>query len=243
MEYKIFKTKEEIAICAADFFCDALAKNPKTVLGLATGSSPIHTYKELARRVTDDGLDFSGVSTFNLDEYCGLDGSHHQSYRYFMEENLFKKVGILPENVHFLDGKAKNFDVECTRFENELRSIGPVDLQLLGIGRNGHIGFNEPAEKLHSACFRVELAPETIKANQRFFAPGEEVPRSALTMGMGTILSAKKIVLIATGESKAQAIAHMLKGEISGQCPASFLRTHRDAIALLDEAAARNLMQ
>ncbi|MDR1408961.1 MAG: glucosamine-6-phosphate deaminase [Oscillospiraceae bacterium] len=241
MNVHILKTQEEIAAVAADFFCEVLKKKPNAVLGLATGGTPIPTYEELARRAAAGKVDFSATQTFNLDEYCGLSPKNDQSYRYFMQEQLFNKVGIRPDHVYFFDGLAQDTLAECARYEAELAAFGGVDLQLLGIGRNGHIGFNEPAEKMHAHCFRVELTQDTIQANRRFFAQEDEMPRCALTMGMGTILTAKKILLIATGEDKATAVYGMLRGEISGQCPASFLRTHGNVIALLDESAARLL--
>ncbi|MDR3345080.1 MAG: glucosamine-6-phosphate deaminase [Oscillospiraceae bacterium] len=241
MDVRSFKSAEEIAVAAADIFCDVLQKKPNAVLGLATGSSPIPGYTELARRAAAGLVDFSAARTFNLDEYCGLSLKNNRSYRYFMQHELFDKVGIRNENVHFLDGLAEDFDAECARYEAELAAFGGADLQLLGIGRNGHIGFNEPAKKMHAGCFRVDLTDDTIQANQRFFDCKGDVPRCALTMGIGTILTAKKILLIAAGEDKAAAVYGMLRGEISGQCPASFLRTHGNVLILLDESAARLL--
>jgi len=238
MNVKVFKTQAEIAAAAADFFCEVLLKKPNAVLGLSTGSTPMLTYEALAGRSAAGLADFSAVHTFNLDEYWGIAPEDEQSYRYFMQKRLFDKVNIRPENIHFPDGLAEDAQAECARYEAELAALGPVDLQLLGIGRNGHIGFNEPAEKMRAKCFCAELAEATIKANRRFFAREEDVPRRALTMGLGTILSAKKILMIATGENKAGAVYSMLRGEISGKCPASFLRTHGDAAVLLDEYAA-----
>ncbi|MDR1805792.1 MAG: glucosamine-6-phosphate deaminase [Clostridium sp.] len=236
MDVRILPDAQAIANEAADIFCALLRQKPNAVLGLATGSSPIPTYEELARRSAAGVVDFGEASSFNLDEYCGLAPDNDQSYRYFMRTQLFDRVGL--SRVHFLNGLATDTEKECERYEEELKAAGGVDLQLLGIGRNGHIGFNEPAGKMRESCFCVELTEDTIKANRRFFAREEDVPRRALTMGIGTILSAKKILLIATGADKADAVEGMLRGEIGGQCPASFLRTHPDVTILLDPAAA-----
>ena len=218
-------------------------QNP--VLGLATGSTPIPLYKELIRRCKKGkGLDFSTSITFNLDEYVGLDGTHDQSYRYFMNHELFDHVNVNKKNTHVPAGKVKGISAiqkVCDEYESMIDDVGGVDLQVLGIGGNGHIGFNEPGSSLGSLTRIKTLTKGTRKANSRFFKSMREVPKYAVTMGIGTILKVRKVVLLATGESKAQAVVDSLEGPVSSMCPASALQLHRFATYVIDQAAASRL--
>ncbi|NMA43381.1 MAG: glucosamine-6-phosphate deaminase [Oligosphaeraceae bacterium] len=211
------------------------------VLGLPTGSTPIKLYGEIAKGYKRQEIDFSDVHSFNLDEYLGLPPEHKQSYRYFMNENLFKHINIKLDNTHFLDGLCDDIEGECMAFEALIEDLGGIKLQILGIGRDGHIGFNEPGTPLNSRTGYVTLAPETIEDNKRFFKTADEVPRWALSMGVGTILEAREILLLATGSSKADAIAGMIEGPICSMNTASALQMHNDVTVILDEAAAGKL--
>lgn len=215
---------------ALDLLRDKLAAGAKT-LGLATGSSP----EEFYRLIRESDLDFSDITSLNLDEYVGLDGSNDQSYRYFMNQQLFNakpfKVNYLP------DGLAEDKEAEVKRYD-QLLAENPIDFQILGIGRNGHIGFNEPGTPFDSTTHLVDLAEDTIKANARFFASEEEVPKQALSMGIKSIMASKTIVLFAYGESKAQAIRGLVKGPVTEDLPASVLQNHNDVVLILDQAAA-----
>ncbi len=221
--------EEMSALCAGILGAQVLIK-PDCVLGLATGSSPIGAYERLVRQGEEGLLDFSRVRTVNLDEYCGLSGEDPQSYRYFMEEQLFSKINIKKENTHLPDGCAADMEAECAHYERLVSSLG-VDLQLLGIGHNGHIGFNEPAGDFPSKVHRVALAESTIKANSRLFARVEDVPTQAVTMGIGTIMKAKKILLIA-GPDKEAILHEALEGPITPQVPASVLQLHPDVTVI-----------
>lgn len=209
---------------------EVVRAKPDCVLGLATGSTPIGIYERLAAM----NLDFSRVKTFNLDEYVGLPASHPQSYRYFMEEHLFKHINIKPENVNFLNGMAADVDAECARYE-ALIAANPIDIQLLGIGSNGHIAFNEPGSALESRTRKIALTERTIKDNSRFFGPDEVQPTSALTMGVQTILAAKSIVLVAKGAGKTEAVKKALYSAQSPSCPASYLLSHPRTVFLVDK--------
>ncbi len=209
-----------------------------TVLGLATGSTPLGMYKELVRMYQEGEVDFSAVKTFNLDEYYLLPPDDLQSYHYFMQENFFKHINIRAENIHLPDGMAADIEEECMQYEKAIEASGGIDLQVLGIGENGHIGFNEPAESLNVYTGLVNLTEETIKANSRFFSSMEEVPQKALTVGMGTILKARRIILLASGEKKAKAIRDTVCGQVTTQVPSSFLQLHPDVTLILDQAAA-----
>jgi glucosamine-6-phosphate deaminase len=213
------------------------------VIGLATGSTPERTYAELARLHKDEGLNFTKVTTFNLDEYWGLDGDHDQSYRYFMNDRLFNRIDIRPWNANVLNGKAAYPQLECAAFEDKILSVGGIDLWLLGIGGNGHIAFNEPGSSVDSRTRLVNLSPETIAANSdgRFFSDASEVPRCALTAGIGTIREARKIVLLATGSGKAAAVAAAVDGPFAAECPASLLQDHPDCTYIIDGEAAAQL--
>ena len=241
MKVIIKKNYEELSKEAAETIKEAIQKKPNLVLGLATGSTPIGTYQELARMYREKGLDFSKVVIFNLDEYLGLPADHPQSYHYFMYENLLNHVNINPENFNIPDGMTKNIEKFCQEYEEKIQKTGGIDLQLLGIGSDGHIGFNEPGTLLDSRTQLVKLAESTIKDNSRFFEKEEDVPRFAITMGVQTIFEAKKILLLASGENKAEAVAKALEGPITSQITASILQKHPDVIVILDEAAALKL--
>ncbi len=237
MDIRIFKSAEEIGVACAEIFTDAVKANPNCVLGLATGATPIPTYKNIISTFEKGGISFKGVKTYNLDEYCDLPKNDKNSYYTFMHEQLFNSLDILEENVHFLDGNAKDQDAECKRYDDEINAAGGIDIQLLGIGNNAHIGFNEPADEFTNGSFKVKLTDSTIEANKIYFDENA-MPRYALTMGVKQIMAAKKIILIATGPKKAEAIKNMVEGPVTAQVPASILQQHDDVIIFLDEAAA-----
>ena len=237
MNILVFDTPEALASRCADFFSDLLRTASAPVLGLATGASPLPTYRELISRYRAGLLSFRNAVTFNLDEYCELPRNDKNSYYSFMHENLFDHVDIREENVHILNGNADDFTEEASRFETQIREAGGIDLQLLGIGTNGHIGFNEPDNKFTKSTFVVELAQSTVRSNSVYFTGGA-MPRHAITMGIGTIMAAKKIVLIATGSSKKAAIRKTVQGDVTPACPASILQFHPDVTLLLDKEAA-----
>lgn len=243
MQVVILKDAAAVAEYGANVFKQQLKKKPTSVLGLATGSSPIELYKNLIAANKAGDISFGQASSFNLDEYLGLEGTHPQSYRYFMNEQLFQHLDIDLARTHVPDGMAKNPEAACAEFEARMKDAGGVDLQLLGIGRNGHIGFNEPSSSLASRTRVKTLTKETIDDNARFFKEGEFQPNLSITMGIGTIMEAKQIVLIATGASKAQAIKDTVEGPLSAACPASILQMHPKAIVVIDEAAAASLIQ
>ncbi len=224
---------------AARIIAAQVQLKPQSVLGLATGSTPVGTYKELVRFHRDEELDFSNVLSFNLDEYFGLSPEHAQSYRYFMRQNLFDHINIPLENTHVPDGLTQDVARTCAEYDGMVASLGGTDIQLLGIGDNGHIAFNEPHTFFFAQTHLVDLNEETIKANARFFESEAEVPRQAITMGMRSIFSAKLILLLASGPNKASAIARMIKGPIDPQLPASILQLHPNvAVIAVKEALA-----
>lgn len=237
MEVKIFNNAEEIASAASEMFIKIINEKSNAVLGLATGASPVPTYKKLIEAYNEKRVSFKDVKTFNLDEYCDLPKNDKNSYYYFMHDNLFDKVDVKEENVNFLDGNAKDWEKESKRYAEAIKNAGGIDIQLLGIGTNGHIGFNEPADAFTDEAFKVTLTQSTIDSNQKYFGD-VPMPRYALTMGIGSIMRAKTILLIATGESKAQAVKGMIKGEVTPKLPASVLNEHKNAIIMLDKAAA-----
>ena len=243
MEIVICKTKEEASKLAADMITAAVKKNPKTVLGLATGSTPVPMYTEMAKAVKAKKVSYKDVKTWNLDEYVGLPGTHDQSYRYFMNKNLFEKIDIKISNTHVLNGMAKDPVKECANYEAQIKRAGGIDIQVLGIGSDGHIAFNEPGTSLKSRTGVVYLTPSTIKDNARLFFKGkeDEVPTRALSMGVGTICEAKKIILLAFGKNKADAVKGMVEGGISQFCTASALQEHNDAWIFCDEESASKL--
>jgi len=226
---------------AATKVAKVLNAKPNAVLGLATGSSPLGLYKELIRMHKEEGLDFSQVSTFNLDEYVGLPSSHPQSYHYFMNENLFKHINIAPQNVHIPSGTTDNYVAFCKWYEQRIVDRGGIDLQVLGIGSDGHIAFNEPSSSLGSRTRIKTLARQTIEDNARFFDKPEDVPIYAITMGVGTVLEAREILLVANGEGKAQAVQAAIEGPITSMWTASALQLHRDVTFFLDRPAASKL--
>jgi len=241
MRVIIVRDYDEMSREAARIIAKQVRTKPNSVLGLATGGTPVGTYKELVRMHKEEGLDFSKVTTFNLDEYYGLGPDHPQSYHSYMFENLFNHVNVDPKKVHIPNGLAKDVKAFCQEYEEKIKKAGGIDLQLLGIGRDGHIAFNEPGSSLASRTGIVALAEETIKDNARFFEREKDVPRYALSMGCGTILEAKKLLLLVNGAGKADAVAAFIEGPITSQITASILQMHPDATVILDEAAASKL--
>jgi glucosamine-6-phosphate deaminase len=233
---KVIQCKDYDAVSqqAANEVEALLRQRPDAVLGLATGSTPIGLYEALVERHRQNGLDFSRVTTFNLDEYYPISPQNDQSYHFFMWKHLFGSVNIDPQRVHIPKGDAEDPDAACLAYEEALAAAGGIDLQILGIGNNGHIAFNEPAEYLRAATHRAQLTEDTIEANARFFDRPEDVPREAISMGMGSILKARRILLLACGEKKRRAVEEMLSGKITTQLPASFLNLHPDAILITD---------
>lgn len=241
MRVIIEKDPESASKRAAEFVAQLVKSKPNAVLGLATGSTPLQIYADLIIRHETGELDFSQITTFNLDEYVGLSPNDPNSYRYFMEENLFSKINVAPENTNVPDGRALDFDTYCGQYEKQIADHGGIDLQLLGIGRDGHIAFNEPGSSLGSRTRLKTLTGETIRDNSRFFGSEEKVPRLAITMGVGTILETRKCLLVAFGENKAEAIAQAVEGPVTAQVTASALQLHPDVTVVVDEKAAVNL--
>lgn len=228
---------------AAAILAGVVSTKPDAILGLATGSSPVGAYSQLVRMYKEGLLDFSKVRTYNLDEYYPLEPANDQSYHYFMNDNLFNHVNIDPSNVHVPDGNAADIEQAAAQYEAMLNEIGGVDIQLLGIGVNGHIGFNEPGDTFISPTHVVKLTQSTIQANSRFFDRIEDVPTQAISMGIGSIMKAKRILLIANGENKADAIQKTLEGPITPSVPASILQLHQDVTFIVDTAAASGLKE
>jgi len=222
----------------AEIFAEAIRKKPDLVLGLATGGTPVQLYKELIRMNKEGVLSFKRVKSFNLDEYLNLAGEHPQSYRYFMNKNLFDHIDIEKSNTRVPDGISENPETSCKQYEASIKKANGIDLQLLGIGSNGHIAFNEPGSSLTSRTRVVDLKENTINDNARFFNNKSEVPKKAVTMGIGTILEAKKIVLIATGANKKDAVSKSLNGKPDPNIPASFLQNHPDCTFIIDKEAS-----
>ncbi len=237
------ETYEAMSLRAAHIIAAEIHHNPACVLGLATGSSPVGTYKNLVTWVKNGELSFKDVQTVNLDEYKGLAPDHDQSYRYFMDTNLFNHVDIDPANTRVPNGLAEDLAAECAAYDEMIASLGYADLQLLGVGNNGHIGFNEPDDHFIKETRVVDLAPSTIEANARFFASADDVPKQALSMGIGCIMAARRILLIASGESKAQAIYDAFCGPITPKCPASILQLHKDVVVVADRAALSKMLE
>lgn len=240
LHVRILKAKDpaEAGKLAADQFEALIATKPACLLGLATGSTPIPLYRELIAREKAGRIDFSRVRSANLDEYKGLPGTHEQSYRYFMQTNLFDHISIKPENTIVPDGLATDVEAMCRAYEEKIENWGGVDLQLLGIGHDGHIGFNEPADHFPTTTHEVQLEQITRQANKRFFASIDEVPTAAYTMGIGTVMAARKVLLIATGADKADILYKSFRGPVTPQVPASILQLHPDVTVICDEAAA-----
>ena len=237
MKLILCKNYEEMSEKAALEIADLIKKNPKSTLGLATGSTPVGTYKRLIEMHENNGLDFSDVKTFNLDEYYPISPENDQSYDYFMRKNLFDHINVKKENTNIPCGAAVDPAKECERYEELVRTSAPVDIQILGIGVNGHIGFNEPGEYLHASTHITDLTESTISANARFFESEDDVPKKAITMGIGTILRAKKIILLANGKAKHNAISALLDEKITSDIPATLLKVHGNVILICDEEA------
>lgn len=239
MGITVIKTKnyDELSRKAANIIAAQMIMKPDCVLGLATGSSPIGTYRCLVDMYQKGDIDFSGITTVNLDEYKGLPKENDQSYYYFMNDNLFSKVNVNKERNFLPDGTEPDSDKACASYNEILKSVGGVDLQLLGLGHNGHIGFNEPGDAFDKETHCVDLTERTIQANKRFFASEADVPRQAYTMGIGTIMRAKKILVVVSGEDKAEALSAALFGPVTPNVPASILQFHNDVTVVADEAA------
>ena len=231
------KDYEDMSRKAGDIIAAQVIIKPDCVLGLATGSTPIGAYKRLVEGYEAGDLDFSQVKTYNLDEYRGLPGDHDQSYRYFMNTNLFDHVNIDKANTHVPDGLAEDYEAACAAYDEAVAAAGNQDLQLLGIGNNGHIGFNEPGDAFIRGTHCVDLTESTIQANSRLFDSIDDVPRQAFTMGIGTIMAARTILVMANGEVKAQAVHDMIYGPITPACQASILQLHPNVVLVADEAA------
>ena len=238
MKVVILKDAIEVAKYGANIFVKQINKKPNSVLGLATGSTPVAMYDELIASYQRKEVTFTDVVSFNLDEYLGLASDHLQSYRHFMNDKLFNHVDIDKANTAVPPGNAKNPIEACQQYEDDIVASGGIDIQLLGIGRNGHIGFNEPSSSLGSRTRVKTLTQETIDDNARFFGEDEYQPHLSITMGIGTILESKQVVLLATGENKAQAIVDTVQGYITAECPASALQFHPNTVIIVDEAAA-----
>jgi glucosamine-6-phosphate deaminase len=243
MRVKINPDKETASRIAAQIVAKQVRRRPNCVLGLATGSSPLLMYQELIRMHHEEGLDFSAVTTFNLDEYVGLHPGHEQSYHHFMHENLFNKINIPNSQINIPDGRALDFDVYCAAYERQIAECGGIDLQILGIGSDGHVAFNEPGSSLGSRTRIKTLASETVRDNARYFGDAAKVPRLAITMGVGTILESRQCLLLAFGKQKSQAIHDAIEGPITAQVTASALQLHRDVICVLDADAATLLQR
>jgi len=241
MEVIISNNYEQMSKAAGEVVAKVLNAKPDAVLGLATGSTPLGLYQELARLHKEQSLDFSQVCTFNLDEYVGLPAKHPQSYHYFMHENFFKHINIPPQNIHIPSGTTDNYRAFCEWYEQRIRQVGGIDVQVLGIGSDGHIGFNEPTSSLGSRTRLKTLAKPTIDDNARFFERREDVPIYAITMGVGTILEARKIIMLAGGKNKADAIAAAVEGPVTSMITASALQHHPDVTVFLDRDAAGKL--
>lgn len=238
MKLIVKKDYESLSKEAANIVKNEMEKKRNIVLGLATGSTPIGMYKELIRMHKEEGLDFSHVVSFNLDEYIGLDYDNPNSYHYYMKENLFDHVNISSDNVYIPDGKSDDLEESCRMYDKLIEEKGGIDLQILGIGSNGHIGFNEPDDELNFGTSIINLSDRTIKDNSRFFDSIEEVPKKAITMGIGSIMKAKKIILLANGKNKAEVINKLINcNTISTKLPASLLLLHPDFTLIVDEEA------
>ena len=243
MRIIVCQNYEEVSKKAAQMILSQVTLKPNSVLGLATGSTPIGMYENLVKLNKNGDIDFSEVRTFNLDEYYNLPKENDQSYHYFMYQNLFNHININPANIHIPNGMTNDVDAECDRYDSLIKEAGGVDIQVLGIGNNAHIGFNEPTVNFEKGTHLVELEESTIEANSRFFDNIEDVPKKAITMGVGSIFKSKKILLIATGENKAEAIYNTVYGKVVPEVPASILQFHSDIVLILDKDAAKLLKE
>lgn len=236
---RIIKTADydELSRVASNIIAAQITVKPDSVLGLATGSTPIGIYDRLIKKCEEGDVDFSDITTVNLDEYCSLAADDEHSYRYFMNEHLFNHININPANTHVPNGMAGDVALECAEYERIIKEAGGIDLQLLGMGHNGHIGFNEPADEFADVTHCVDLTERTIEANKRFFDSADDVPRRALTMGIGTIMTAKKILMVVSGRDKAETVKRVLTGPVTPVVPASILRFHADVTFVCDRDA------
>lgn len=246
MQYQVFSREEQVGQAAATLFAAQLLRKPTTVFGFATGSTPIPMYRQLVRWYEEGVLDFSYAHSFNLDEYCGLPADHPQSYHYFMRENLFGGINMPAAHIHVPNGNPKQQDdagwaAEGEAYDMAIAEAGGIDIQLLSIGANGHIGFNEPDEVFIRDTHRIKLTQATIDSNVRFFDSEDEMPKTALTMGIGSIMRAREIVMVITGPNKADIVHQMMHSEINPKIPATILHAHPNVRVLLDEAAASKL--
>lgn len=239
MKLVVVKDYEEMSKVAAEVMGKVINEKPDAVLGLATGGTPIGMYKELINMNKAGKVDFNKVTTVNLDEYIGLAGTHEQSYRYFMNKNLFDHINIDKEKTYVPNGLAENIEEEGKAYDKKIDELGGTDIQLLGVGNNGHVAFNEPDKVLIAGTHLTGLTESTIEANSRFFDSMEEVPKTAITMGLGQIMKSKKILLIASGEGKAEAMKELFSGKITTECPVTMLNMHKDVTVIIDEAAAK----
>lgn len=228
---------EEMSKEAAKIVAGQVYVKPDSILGLATGSTPVGMYEELVKLYSAKQIDFKDVKTFNLDEYYPISKENDQSYHYFMHDNLFNGINVAPENIHILNGEAKDPEKECENYDKMIDEAGGIDLQILGIGRNGHIAFNEPDDALVASTHVTGLTDDTIDANARFFASKDDVPTKALTMGIASILKSKKIIILANGASKRDAVRKLLDDEITTSIPATMLKVHKDVILICDKDA------
>ena len=235
MKLIVVENYEEMSKLAAENIKEVINAKQNAILGLATGSTPMGTYKELIRMNQNNEVDFSEVKTVNLDEYVGLSEKDPQSYRYFMNENLFNHINIRKENTFVPNGLAKDIEEEVKNYDRRIDALGGIDIQILGIGSNGHIAFNEPDDVLNSGTHLTNLTESTIEANSRFFNSIEEVPKTALTMGLGQIMKSKKILLLVHGDNKAGAVKEMLSGKITSKNPATMLQMHKDVTIIIDK--------
>jgi len=241
MEIIIHNTAEEASKHAGEYISNIVKKIPDTILGLATGGTPVQMYKEMIRQHKENNIDYSQVTSFNLDEYIGLPPTHDQSYRYFMNENLFNHINIDKQNTHVPDGMATDIPKECENYEQKIFQAGGIDLQLLGVGTDGHIGFNEPGSSFASRTRIKTLTKQTREDNARFFNNIDEVPIHCITMGIETIIESNEIILLAFGKNKAEVIRNMIEGPISAELPASALHLHPNVKIFIDEDAASKL--
>lgn len=237
MKLYVCKNYDEMSAKAADVVASVITLKPDCVLGLATGSTPVGMYTRLAEMNKAGKLDFAGIKTYNLDEYYPIKASDPQSYRYFMNKNLFNNINIDIDNTHVLNGEAPDTEAECAAYDKAIEAAGGIDIQVLGIGNNGHIGFNEPAEELIAETHVQALTANTIEANSRFFNSADEVPKHALTMGMAPIMKAKRIIILISGKGKHAALKEMLAGKITTSNPATILNLHSDVTVVCDEDA------
>lgn len=239
MRIIITENYDDMSNVATDIIAAQLILNPDSVLGLATGSTPTGMYEGLVKLYNEGRIDFKDVVTFNLDEYCGLPDENDQSYHYFMDKNLLSKVNVAPENINIPSGVADDMEKTCVEYDEKIQSFGGTDIQVLGIGVNGHIGFNEPGDVFVGETHIIDLDETTIEANARFFEKKDDVPKQAITMGMRSIMSAGRILLMASGSGKAKAIYDAIKGPITPLVPASILQLHEDVIVVVDKEAAK----